>query len=223
MNPVLVKELRQSLRSRWFEIIFLWLCASLTLVTAVGSAIEAPGPATLVFWIAIGVTFHLLLPLRSAVSAGDDRQAGNFELIRMAGLSAESLAKQRLTALLFHAVTLACLVLPHVLLRYFLGGIDLIDELQYLALLTLSTPVIGGAFLWIAVTSTLGRVILGSVFFFLFIIYESLITASAFADGSSALIPFVLLLFSSLIALLVSHAFAAEAFLLGRQPLIPLG
>lgn len=223
MNPILVKELRQSLRSRWFEIIFLTLCGGLTLITTLGSAIDAPQGTTAFFWIAVTGTLHLLLPLRTVLSAGDDRQIGNFELIRVTGLSAEGMANQRLTALLFHTLTLASLVLPHVVLRYFLGGIDLINELQYLALLIITAPIVGSVFLWITVTGPLGRAILGFIFFFLFIFYESLIATCAFAEGEAAIIPFVLLFFGSVIALPVSQAFVAEAFTLGRQPLIPLG
>lgn len=214
MNPILVKELRQSLRSRWFEILFLWLCGCLTLITAVGTSIESRTGATIVFWIAVAATFHLLLPLRTVLSARDDRQVGNFELIRVTGVSAEGMASQRLTALLFHTLIFASFVLPHVILRYFLGGIDLIDELQYLALLTLTTPIVGSIFLWLAVSSPMGRFFLGSIFVFLFIAYESLLATAAFASGDDAIIPLVMLVFGSVIALPVSHAFAAEAFLL---------
>jgi hypothetical protein len=223
MNPILVKELRQSLRSRWFEMIFLWLCGSLTLITAFGTTIDARTGTTSVFWIAVVATFHLLLPLRSALSASDDQQRGNVELIRVIGISAETLANQRFTALFFHTLILASLVLPHVTLRYFMGGIDLIDELQYLALLTFTTPVVGSVFLWLSILGTLGRIVLGVILFFLFILFESLIAMSAFAAGEAAVIPFVLLLFGSLIGFLVAKAFVAEAYLLERQPLIPLG
>jgi hypothetical protein len=214
MNPILVKELRQSLRSRWFEIIFLWLCVSLTLITAIGSAVGSLQVTTIVFWTSVAFTLHILLPFRTALSARDDRQRGNFELIRVSGLGAEKLANQRLTALLFHTLVLASIVLPFVLLRYFLGGIDLIDELQYLALLVLGTPVVGAVFLWISVVGTFGRVALGALFSFLFMVFESLTATSAFATGTDVVIPLTLLLFGSLICLPVSLAFATEAFLL---------
>lgn len=223
MNPILVKELRQSLRSRWFEIIFLWLCASLTLITAIGSAIDAPTGTTVLFWIAIATTFHLLLPLRTIISASEDHQLGNIELIRITGISAEKLVSQRITALFANTLVLASIVLPFVVLRYFIGGIDLLNELQYLALLTLGAPVVGSVLFWIAVCGTIGRLFLATIFFFLFIIFESLISTCAFASGGAAIIPLVLLLFGSLICLPVAQAFAAEAFLLERQPLIPLG
>jgi hypothetical protein len=214
MNPILVKELRQSLRSRWFEIIFLWLCSSLTLITAIGSSINAPNGTTLFFWIAVATAFHLLLPFRTVLSAHDDRQRGNFELIRVAGVTAEKLTNQRITALLFHTLTLASLVLPFVILRYFLGGIDLYSELKYLALLTLGTPVIGSAFLWLATCSTAGRVLLGGLLLALLPAYESLTVAAAFTSAGSALPAFVVWSFGSIIGILIAQAFATEGFLL---------
>jgi|694.fasta_scaffold73307_3 hypothetical protein len=214
MNPILVKELRQSLRSRWFEIIFLWLCASLTLITAIGSAINAKNGTTVLFWIAVATTFHLLLPFRTVLSARDDRQRGNFELIRVAGLSAEKLTNQRITALLFHTLTLASLVLPFVILRYFLGGIEISSELTYLVLLTLGTPVVGSAFLWVSTTGAAGRVLLAGLFFVLLPAYESLTFAAAFTPAAGALPAFVVWTFGSVIGTLVSQAFASEGFLL---------
>lgn len=214
MNPILVKELRQSLRSRWFEIIFLWLCASLTLITAVGSAINAQTGTTIFFWIAVASTFHLLLPFRTVLSARDDRQRGNFELIRIAGVTAEKLTNQRITALLFHTLTLASLVLPYVVLRYFLGGIELYSELIYLTLLTLGTPVVGSAFLWLTTTGTVGRVFLGGLFCFLLPAYESFTIAAAFGSGANAVAPFVIWAFASVIGIMVAQSFASEGFLL---------
>lgn len=217
MNPILVKELRQSLRSRWFEVVFLWLCGGLTLVTSLGILLDAPTGSSVFFWAVVLITLHLLLPLRTALSASDDRQPGNLELIRVAGLNAEKLASQRITALLFHSLVLACLILPHVMLRYFTGGIDLVDELQYLALLVFSAPLLGLAILWMSVVSGLGRAFLGLLFLFLAPAYEALIASVAFAPGEAALLAFVMWIFLSLVGGVICQAFITEAFLL-RQP-----
>ncbi len=214
MNPILVKELRQSLRSRWFEIIFLWLCSSLTLITAVGSSINAPNGTTICFWIAVASTFHILLPFRTILSAHHDRQRGNFELIRVAGITAEKLTNQRITALLFHTLTLASLVLPFVVLRYFLGGIELYSELTYLLLLTLSAPVVGSVFLWQVTTGTIGRFLISILLCFLLPLYEFFTVASAFGSGAAAGAPFVVWIFVSIIGTMIAQAFASEGFIL---------
>jgi hypothetical protein len=214
MNPILVKELRQSLRSRWFEIIFLWLCSTLTLITAVSALIDSPNGMTVFFWVGVASTFHVLLPLRTVFAAHDDRQRGNFELIRVAGVTAEKLTNQRITALLFHTLTLASIVLPFVILRYFLGGIELLSELKYLTLLTLGAPVVGSVFLWISTTGTAGRVILSIFFFFLLPVYEFFTFTSAFSSGFLSAAPFVVWVFVSIIGLIIAQAFASEGFIL---------
>lgn len=216
MNPILVKELRQSLRSRWFEIIFLGLCGGLTLVTVLGGEFATSMTTRIFFWSVIVFTLHLLLPLRTALSASDDRHPGNLELIRVAGVSAEKLASQRITALLFHAAVLSCVILPFVFLRYFAGGIDLVDELQYLALLLFSTPVFGLAVLWMSVVGGLGRAFLGVMFLFLAPAYEALIGSAAFAPFDDALLALVLWIFATFIGCIFIQAFVTEAFLLGR-------
>ncbi len=220
MNPILVKELRQSLRSRWFEIIFLGLCGSLTLVTVLGAVLDAPRGSKFFFWAAVILTLHLLLPLRTALSAKDDRQRGNLELIRVTGLSAEKLANQRITALFFHTLVITSVILPFVMLRYFLGGVDLVDELQYLVMLVLSAPVLGVAILWmVVVSSNFGRVFIGGMLFFLVPVYEMLAFGAAFGSGESAFVALVFWLLGTLIGGVFFLAFTVEAFLLhGNNP-----
>jgi len=217
MNPILVKELRQSLRSRWFEIIFLWLIGSLCLITAIGAEHGSPRWITFLFWLDVGITLHLLLPMHSALSASDDRQRGNFELIRVTGLTAEKMVVHRVAALFFYSAMTASLVLPFVVLRYFLGGIELIDELQYLVLLTLGCPVLGGTLLWLMATSGLTRLMLSMSVAFLLVFYESFTIAAAFATGSEAVVGFVFWIIGSFIGWIVSQAFASESFLLSNR------
>ncbi len=217
MNPILVKELRQSLRSRWFEVVFMALCGGLTLVMVLGSLVLTPLVTRVLFWGIILLVLHVLLPLRTALSAGDDRHPGNLELIRVTGVSAERLAGQRITALMFHAAVLASVILPFVFLRYFMGGIDLVDELQYMTLLVLSTPVFGLAILWMAVVGGFGRALLGLLFLFLAPGYETLIATAAFAPGDAAFVALVMWIFATFIGIIFCQAFVTEAFLLGRS------
>lgn len=215
MNPLLVKELRQSLRSRWFEIIFLWLVGSLCLLTALGSTFNLPQMAmTAIFWLNVGVTLHLLLPAHCALSASDDRQRGNFELIRVTGLTADKTVRHRLVALFFHGLIIATLVLPFVVLRYFLGGIELIDELQYLVLMTLSLPVLGAALLSLVAAKGIARFILTVIAMLLIPGYESFTVAAAFGSDTESLVLLFVWIIISLIGYKVGLALASESFLL---------
>jgi hypothetical protein len=217
MNPILVKELRQSLRSHWFEIIFLWLIASLCVITGIGLHYSTPTWITLLFWLDVGITLHLLLPLHSALSASDDRQRGNFELIRVTGLTADKIVRHRLVALFFHGVIIATLVLPFVLLRYFLGGIELIDEFQYLVLMTLSLPVMGAAILSLVAANGIARFFLTLIAMLLIPAYELQTVATAFRPGNESFVFVVVWSITSLIGYKVGLALASESFLLSHR------
>lgn len=217
MNAILVKDLRQSLHSRWFEIIFLWLIGSLCLLTLFALRFDALNWFNALFWLDVGLTLHLLLPLHCALSASEDQTPGNCELIRVTGLTAEMMVRQRLVALFCSALMVSLLVLPFVVLRYFLGSIELMDELQYLLLLTLGCPVLGGALLWIMTLPGLARFALCCVFTFLLIFYEGFTLGAAFSPGDQAVLPLMFWFICSFLGWIISIAFASESYLHSRR------
>jgi len=209
MNPVLVKELRQSLRSRSFEIAYLGLIGGLTLITVFDLS-SGTNSASVWFLVVLCLVFHVLLPLRLAMSFGEDCLRGNQDLIAVTGVSSTDQINQRLSALGFHTFMSGSVVLPFLMLRYFLGGSDLIDEVQYLFLLAAGTLVIGSYTLWMATLSRRERWFALLVLLFIAPFIEGLTASAAFADSQGALMSLVVWLFGAFICGLVTQALAIE-------------
>ena len=218
LHPLLVKEVRQSLRSRWFERVFLALNGGLMTLMLLNVVLTSTPAFDFFFWAIILLTLHGLVPLRTALAAEEDAVPGNLDLIRITGISHEELAGQRLWALLPQALILSCSILPFLLLRYFMHGCEIVDDLQYLALLVLSAPVIGGLLLWMSLSGGCARLLLATVTFFLLPLYEALVANTAYAtNGESAFLLFLLWLLVSFIARQFMQAMVSDAFLRGRS------
>ena len=127
MNPLLVRSLRQSLRSRAFEWILLWLCGSSTLLMVCGSLLPEGqmDEVTVFFWINAAVVLHLLLPGRMMVAVQDDRRPGNFDLIKMTRTDVDGLVMQHLKTLMCHAGLVVSILLPYVLLRLLILNLEI--------------------------------------------------------------------------------------------------
>lgn len=144
LSPILVKEMRQGLRSRIFVTAFLLMqglmifCVILGLATADDSFDASSG----FFWTMIGIPLLLLMPARGFGVLGGEIKGNTLELIFLTRLSAWRIVAGKWAAILAQTLLLACSVLPYTVLRYFLGGINLLDDLQVLAVLLVISAIL---------------------------------------------------------------------------------
>jgi hypothetical protein len=150
-GPVLVKELRQGLRSKIFVAAF-YLAQGLMILSvalnlsAVGSA-DTPQPSILalmdgVFWLLIAIPLLFLMPFRGFGALHSEIKSRTLELVFLTRLTAWRIAAAKWGAIVLQTVLLTCAVMPYVMLRYFLGGVDLVDDLQKVFLLLLVSAVL---------------------------------------------------------------------------------
>jgi len=153
LSPMLVKELRQGLRSRVFVSAF-YLCQALMILTTVLQMISASIPNNVgdmagfmnaIFWFMIGVPLLFVMPLRGFGALHAEIKAGTLELVFLTRLSAWKIAAGKWLALVVQTLLLICSVLPYVVLRYFVGGVDLIDDLQKVAFLLTGSALLTAA------------------------------------------------------------------------------
>jgi hypothetical protein len=172
LDPMLVREYRRLLRSPLLAVAFLGLHAIALLISLVESGIAAllvaPGragaiPSSEGLLAAItSLVFGLLLPLAHFQSLRGEFGAGrNAELLMTAGLSPWQIVGGRVLAATGPGALLLISILPYWLLRYFLGGFELIGFLGMLlhwlfSNLSMNAIVIGGS----AYGSVVGRVAL---------------------------------------------------------------
>jgi len=182
LSPMLVKELRQGMRSRIFVAAF-YLTQLLMIFSTVFSLIAASRtdnvPGDLfgflngLFWFMVSVPLLFVMPLLGFGALHAEMKARTLELVFLTRLSAWRIVVGKWTALMAETLLLVCAILPYVILRYFLGGVDILEDLQGLFFLLLASALLTAATLAMSpYESKLLRAlfIIGLIFVFQFLI-----------------------------------------------------
>ncbi|HEX8311540.1 MAG TPA: hypothetical protein VF614_09505, partial [Chthoniobacteraceae bacterium] len=149
LSPMVVKELRQGMRTKLFVGIFIVLQVLMTLNVAVG-LLTAAGQSNaqasnVVFWVMVAVPVLLVLPLTGMNAVSNEIKMNTLELIFLTPVSAWRIIAGKWLAIVGQAVLLVSAVLPYAVLRYFIGGVNLWQELISLALLLVASAVLTAA------------------------------------------------------------------------------
>jgi len=141
LSPMVVKELRQSLRTKVFVGVF--IIAQVLMIFATFVSVASGGATgintdTGPFLMAIlGTVLTILLPLRGlqavAGEAGDD----TLELLVLTRLHSFRILVGKWCSIVAQALLCVVAVLPYFLLRYFLGGVEILDDLKAIAFMLL--------------------------------------------------------------------------------------
>lgn len=166
VGPMLVKELRQGLKARGFEVTFVSLQVILALVVAYhallyakhGAGFDASGLHS-TFWFLVGVQLLVITPLRALGGLTNERKANTLELIFMTGLSSWRIAWGKWASLFFQTLLFVLAVLPYGVLRYFFGGVNLIDDFITLGGMLLASAVFSSVALAISGLPAFFRVV----------------------------------------------------------------
>ena len=146
LSPMLVKELRQGMRTRLFVGSFILLQISMTLNVIVGLLVAAdqrdPSFSTGIFWAIVAIPVMFILPLSGLGAVSNEMNANTLELVFLTRLSAWRIVAGKWFALVAQAVLLICAVLPYAVLRYFVGGVNVTEELITLALMLAASAVL---------------------------------------------------------------------------------
>ncbi len=132
LNPFLVKDLRQTLHSRVFTGIMLWMHVSTALLlgaqAAMTSLVSSSSINSLLLANAI-LTLHLVFSFRSVLDTDEDVDARNFELIRLTSMDSARLATQKWLSAAAQFLIIAVSLLPYGAARYFVGSVNVLDDL----------------------------------------------------------------------------------------------
>lgn len=153
LSPMLVKELRQGIQSGAFAWTFVGLQVVMFLLMAWTTAwIEDTGGFTLavrtmsgVFWAAVGTAMVLVVPLRGLGGIAAERAGNNLDLVRLTHLSATRIVTGKWLALVAQALLVATAVLPYLVLRYFLGGVDVLGDIETFGWLAAASMLVAAA------------------------------------------------------------------------------
>jgi ABC-type transport system involved in multi-copper enzyme maturation permease subunit len=135
IGPMLVKELRQGLKSRAFGLSFVLLQAALVLLITFSVLEYRNNPdafktqeLSAYFWLVITVMLLVITPLRAFNDLAGERKANTLELLYMSGLTSWRIAVGKWSSLVFQSWLFVLALLPYAVLRYYFGSVQLAEE-----------------------------------------------------------------------------------------------
>lgn len=140
VNPILVKEARQALKSRQFAVTFMLLLVFGLGWSMVGVAIAeaardytASGPLMLsgYFWI-LAFPMIVIVPFSAYRSLATEREDGTFELLSITSLKARQIVGGKLGSAVLQMIVYYSAVSPCIAFTYLLRGVDIITIVSIL-------------------------------------------------------------------------------------------
>ena len=139
LSPMLVKELRQGMRTNMFTIAFILLQTFMVLCLLAGIGSPGCGGADAFFWFFIVSTLLVVQPLRGFSALSSEYQLNTMDLIQLTRLDAWRITLGKWTALNAQSLLLITGVLPYLVMRYFLGNVNFVVDLLGLALISVGS------------------------------------------------------------------------------------
>ena len=148
LSPILVKELRQGIRSKLFLGAFLTIQLLLFLygtTLLISSNVGGDSNAELaLFWSAIVLPMLILVPAMASQGIEKEITGKTLDLLLLTRISSYRLVLGKWASVIVQSTLLVTSALPYLMLRYFLGGIDIWNELKSLAILVLASALLAG-------------------------------------------------------------------------------
>ncbi|MFM7182248.1 MAG: ABC transporter permease [Verrucomicrobiales bacterium] len=167
LSPILVKELRQGLRQHGFTLLFIFLQAIMGIVVF-GSLVGAtPGDQdglragttiTGFFFTLFAIAALGVQPLRGLNALAGEIKPGTIDLLLLTRMDSWRITVGKWLALFTQTCLLLIAILPYLIMRYYLGGMQLFNELLGLfTILVLSGALTAAAVGFSATTSVVLR------------------------------------------------------------------
>lgn len=175
LPPMLVKELRQGLRTRGF--IGSLIVFHLIMVIAFASTLEITTASGLrgafnslngFYWTLLGVILFLVGPVRAINSLRQEIDQHTVDLLVLTRLSAWRIVLGKWGSLLAQLGLIVLTALPYGVMRYFFGSVDLLGDLRTIAVMFFVGAVLCAAGLWASTLPKIFRVILPIMLVLLF-------------------------------------------------------
>jgi hypothetical protein len=134
LNPILVKEARQAMKSRQFVVTFSllllcgWLWTLLFVVAGLPAIYYAPvGPAVLRgYYVILSVPLLIVVPYAAFRSLAGEWEDGTFELLSITALSARQIVTGKLASAVLQMMIYYSALAPCIAFTYLLRGIDIV-------------------------------------------------------------------------------------------------
>ncbi len=132
LSPMVVKELRQGLRTRLFGGVLLTLHLMLVLLTLMSGGAENAAVVSGWFDGIITLVLCIIMPLRGFSAVADELKSGTLDMLALTRLSAGRIIFGKWAAIASQSLLLMLSILPYVVARFVFGGLDLFAEVMAL-------------------------------------------------------------------------------------------
>lgn len=205
LSPMIVKELRQGLRTRVFELAFLLIqalmifCMLLSLAHA-GSG-DPEDSSSRLFWMTNAVLFFLVMPSRGLTVISSEVKGRTMELLFLTRITTKWIVLGKWMAIVVQTILIACTVLPYLVLRYFAGGIDIVNGVKALVIMLFYSAMLTAVAMAMSSFRSLFLRISGLFISLLALCFISALSANARSFGGAIVLiivtglPFLLLVF----------------------------
>lgn len=146
-SPIVVKELRQGLRTRFFTsalLLFHTLIILLLCTVTLGVPVEAVNG---IFWGIAGLMLLVVLPLRGFSALHTETTDGTLDMLTLTSIASFRILYGKWAALYSQSLLVAGSILPYMVARYFFGGVEILREVVALVMLALGSGIITAALL----------------------------------------------------------------------------
>lgn len=164
LSPMLVKELRQGLRTRSFVIVFMTLQAILAIVLlaagATGSDDNSGQIISNIIFIFFSIAVIIIQPMRGIAALSSEVKGNTIDMMSLTRLSAWRIVTGKWFAIVSQSALILVTIVPYLILRYFFGGMNLFGEIMLLTLIFLTSAALTAVTVGLSAS---GSVILRSV------------------------------------------------------------
>lgn len=164
LSPMLVKELRQGMRTKAFVGVFLALQIILGVILlsagAASSSDDAGETISNIIFIFFSIAVLIIQPMRGITSLSSEVKGNTIDMMVLTRLSAWRIVTGKWASIVSQSALLLVTIIPYLILRYFFGGMNLIGEIVFIAVLFLSSAALTAVTVGLSASSS---VILRSV------------------------------------------------------------
>ena len=143
LSPMLVKELRQGMRTKAFVGVFLALQIILGVILlsagAASTSDDAGETISNIIFIFFSIAVLIIQPMRGITSLASEVKGNTIDMMVLTRLSAWRIVTGKWASIVSQSALLLVTIIPYLILRYFFGGMNLVGEIVFLAVLFLSS------------------------------------------------------------------------------------
>ena len=164
LSPMLVKELRQGMRARSFTMLFLiFQCLLALILLTAGATFSSDGAgiaASSIIFTMFCIAVLFIQPMRGVNALSSEITGNTIEMMVLTRLSASRIVFGKWIAIVSQSALILTTIVPYLILRYFFGGMVLLGEMVFLALIFLTSMSLTAVMVgFSATTARLARVL----------------------------------------------------------------